>query len=40
MNPVKKALRETVVSPMYLQDCTLTTALLGDRVVLVGGLAL
>jgi glucokinase len=40
MKPVKKALHETVISPMYLQDFTLTTALLGDRVVLVGALAL
>lgn len=40
MNPVKKALQETAISPEYLKDFTLTTALLGDRVGLVGALAL
>ena len=40
MDPLKKALKETVISPMYLEDFTLTTAALGDRVGLVGALAL
>lgn len=40
MKPVREALTQTVISPMYLQDFTLTTAKLGDRVGLVGALAL
>ncbi len=40
MQPVRKALEETVISPMYLQDFTLTIAALGDRVGLIGALAL
>ena len=40
MKPVRTALQETVISPMYLENFTLTTAKLGDRVGLVGALAL
>jgi len=40
MQPVRKALEETVISPMYLENFTLTTAALGDQVGLIGALAL
>lgn len=40
MNPVRRSLEETVVSSQYLEDFQLTTARLGDRVGLVGALAL
>jgi glucokinase len=40
MKPVRSALEKTVISPMYLEDFILTTAKLGDRVGLVGALAL
>ena len=40
MQPVRRALEETVISPMYLENFTLTTAALGDRVGLIGALAL
>ncbi len=40
MLPLRRALEQTVVSPQYLQDFQLTTAMLGDRVGLVGALAL
>lgn len=40
MNPVRRSLEQAVVSPQYLEDFTLTTTKLGDRVVLVGALAL
>lgn len=40
MDPVRRSLAQTVVSPQYLEDFTLTTAKLGDRVGLVGALAL
>lgn len=40
MAPARRALNASVISPMYLEDFTLTTAKLGDQVVLVGALAL
>ncbi len=40
MDPVRRSLAQTVVSPQYLEDFQLTTAKLGDRVGLVGALAL
>lgn len=40
MDPVKKSLQESVMSQEYLQGFTLTTAQLGDRVGIVGALAL
>lgn len=40
MTPVRRSLEQSVVSPQYLEDFQLTTAALGDRVGLVGALAL
>jgi len=40
MEPVRHSLQQTVVSPQYLENFKLTTAMLGDRVGLVGALAL
>jgi len=40
MNPVRRSLEQTVVSSQYLEDFQLTTAKLGDRVGLIGALAL
>lgn len=40
MTPVRQMIRESVISPQYLEGFTLTTASLGDQVVLVGALAL
>lgn len=40
LRPLWQSLRQTVVSPQYLEDFTLTTTILGDRVGLIGALAL
>ncbi len=40
LNPVRRALMDEVISPQYLEGFELTTARLGDRVGLVGALAL
>jgi len=40
MSPVRRSLTASVISPMYLENFTLTTASLGDQVGLVGALAL
>jgi glucokinase len=40
LNPVRRALMDAVISPQYLEGFELTTARLGDRVGLVGALAL
>ncbi len=40
MAPVRQTIRESVISPQYLENFTLATASLGDQVVLVGALAL
>lgn len=40
MAPVRRSLTASVISPMYLENFTLTTASLGDQVGLVGALAL
>ncbi|HNR02314.1 MAG TPA: ROK family protein [Anaerolineaceae bacterium] len=40
MSPVRCSLEQTVVSSQYLEDFQLTTAKLGDRVGLIGALAL
>ena len=40
MAPVRRSLTASVISPMYLENFTLTTARLGDQVGLVGALAL
>lgn len=40
MEPVRCSLADSVLSPQYLEDFNLTTAMLGDRVGLIGALAL
>ncbi|HQF69299.1 MAG TPA: ROK family protein, partial [Anaerolineaceae bacterium] len=40
LNPVRRALLDAVISPQYLEGFKLTTARLGDRVGLMGALAL
>jgi glucokinase len=40
MAPVRRSLTASVISPMYLENFTLTTASLGEQVGLVGALAL